>query len=48
MLRIDFDERDAKLRELPWGKWFEWLGKRELELLWNKDDLFDKLVSRKY
>jgi hypothetical protein len=48
MLRIDFDERDETLKEIPWDRWFEWFDKNDLALLRGDDSRFNKLVSRKH
>jgi hypothetical protein len=46
MLRLDFDEPDESLKEIPWSTWFEWFDKNKLALLISPDSRFNKLVSR--
>ena len=48
MLRIDFDEQDQGLKEIPWETWFKWFDRNELALLRSEDSRFNKLVSRKH
>ncbi len=46
MLRIDFDEPDEKLEEIPWDVWFESFERNNLALLASDDTRFNKLVAR--
>ena len=46
VLRIDFDEKDAKLEPVSWETWFEWFDKNDLALLHAEDSRFNKLVQR--
>lgn len=46
VLRIDFDEKDDRLRTISWDTWFEWFDRNDLALLHADDSRFNKLVSR--
>jgi hypothetical protein len=46
ILRLDFDEQDEGLKEIPWDQWLQWFDKNDLALLVSDDSRFNKLVSR--
>jgi hypothetical protein len=48
VLRLDFDEQDAKLEPISWETWFEWFDKNDLALLRSDDSRFNKLVERQH
>lgn len=48
VLRIDFDAKDERLKEIPWETWFEWFDRNDLALLRSDDSRFNKLVNRKH
>jgi hypothetical protein len=46
ILRLDFDEKEESLEEIPWEVWFNAFEKNKLALLISPDSPFNKLVSR--
>jgi len=46
ILRLDFDEKEESLEEIPWEDWFDAFEKNKLALLLSPDSRFNKLVSR--
>jgi hypothetical protein len=46
VLRIDFDEKDEQLEEIPWDVWFDSFDRNGLALLHSDDSRFNKLINR--